>query len=196
MHRCRICRDDLTRFELLEPLLAASSLEGVRRTMQRCRDYANGSHPFEPGASPFVADPPAAKALAAALAARPSLSAAEAVGAAREASHAASLKKRESFEARMRKRARGEGRDEDYYTQQGLQLPTTADVAAAKEMKRDAQVTWWRERFGRHCRELYVDGSCPWELDPRGCGFLHPSDLDLRAEPAPSAAADADRWCG
>ena len=38
------------------------------------------------------------------------------------------------------------------------------------------QTEWWNGTFGRHCRERYLGGHCPWELDKRGCGYLHPEE--------------------
>ena len=103
LHTAQACT---LRCELLEPLLAASSLDGAGRVLARCREIADGrGAPFLPGGPPFVADPPEAKAVAAALAARPHLPAEEAVAVAREEARAAGARKRAAWEARMQRRA-------------------------------------------------------------------------------------------
>ena len=176
-HLRRLCRDLLTQYELLTPLLAATTLAGAARVVARCRELADGRAAFVAGGPPFVAEPPEEKALHAALARHPGLTPAEAEAAARAAAAAASARKRTSFEERMVKRARAEGlADDQTYVRAGLTPPSAADVAAARAMGAAEQRTWWAARFGRHCREAHIDGRCPWELDPRGCGYLHPGE--------------------
>eukprot|EP00966_Prymnesium_polylepis_P285367 6591945-Prymnesium_polylepis.1 len=164
------------RYELLAPLLAATSAQGARRVMTRCLDYEEGRLAFKLGGAPFVADPPEAKALAAAMAAHPGLSAQEAEAAAREVAREASEKKRRAYEARMVKRARAEGLPDDHHIKAGLQAPAREQIMRLRDLAREEQLVEWKLHFGRHCREFHMEGNCPWELDPRGCGFLHPGD--------------------
>ena len=175
-HLRRLCRDLLTQYELLTPLLAATTLAGAARGVARCRELADGRATFVAGGPPFVAEPPEEKALHAALARHPGLTPAE--GRRRRARRRRRRARgRASFEERMVKRARAEGlADDQTYVRAGLTPPSSADVAAARAMGAAEQRTWWAARFGRHCREAHIDGRCPWELDPRGCGYLHPGE--------------------
>jgi hypothetical protein len=198
-HLRRICRAELTKYELLEPLLASRSVSGAGRVMARCRQLCEGrGEPFVPGGPAFVADPPEALAVEAALQAWPGMSQDQAVAAARRVAAEASSRKRRAWEERMVKRARQEGRaDEAYYLKAGLAPPTEPEVARVRGMGREAQAEWWRANFGRHCRERYVDGRCPWELDRRGCGYLHPGE-GVGGEATAVQAQEAEgegMWC-
>ena len=192
-HLRRLCKQQLTQYELLAPLLAATSRQGAQRVMQRCAEFASGRASFKAGAPPFVADPPEAKALAAAMAAHPGLSAEDAEAAARTVARAASERKRRAFEARMAKKARAEGKPDGHYYEVGLTPPSREELLRLRDLSESEQVSRWKLQFGRHCREHYLEGRCPWELDPRGCGFLHPGDdIAPRVEGARAEAAARD----
>jgi tRNA-dihydrouridine synthase 1 len=157
-HVRRLCRDLLTRYELLEPLKVCTSLDGVRELLGRCREYAEGRREFVEGVE-------AVELERTALAAR----------------KAANSARRAEYVERMLSRARKEGlADERFYLRQGEAPPSHADLEHARRMGKDAQARWWRERFGQHCQGHHIDGVCPHLHDSRGCGFLHGGDEDER----------------
>ena len=187
-HLRRLCRDLLTQYELLTPLLAATTLAGAARVVARCRSSPTAARPLWPaGRRLWPSRRRRRRCTPRSLAT--GLTPAEAEAAARAAAAAASARKRTSFEERMVKRARAEGlADDQTYVRAGLTPPSAADVAAARAMGAAEQRTWWAARFGRHCREAHIDGRCPWELDPRGCGYLP------RASPPATTARANVQW--
>ncbi|KAL1527221.1 hypothetical protein AB1Y20_015898 [Prymnesium parvum] len=194
-HVRRMCKPMLLQYELLAPLLAAATTKGVERVLRRAAELEEGRAVFTPGQR-FVADPPEELALAAAMAAYPSLSPAEAEAAARAASRAASERKRRKFEERMAKKARAEGKPESHYLREGLAPPPREAIMRLRDLPAEERAATWKQSFGRHCFECYMDGRCPWELDARGCGFLHPGDdvaLEEESRRVEKLACEAER---
>lgn len=147
-HVRRMCKDELTKYQLLEDCLTATSQEQVEEIVQRCRKYQR-----DPGSFRFDKDKE------------------------RSLKEALERKKREegkrkAFEERMVRKAKREKKDLNFYLMQGAQVPTEEEVADLRAMPKEEGFAVWKQKFSQHCYAFHFDpiNRCPRD---RTCSFLH-----------------------
>ena len=145
-HIRRMCKDILTKYQMLEDCVQATSVEEVMKIMDNISEFERtGSFKF---------DPLKAKREKEALERRK-----------REEG------KRKEFEARMIRKAKREGKDLNYYLMQGSMIPTSEIIEGLKSMKREEAFEVWKQNHGQHCWAFHLEaGGCPRD---RKCAFLH-----------------------
>jgi hypothetical protein len=71
----------------------------------------------------------------------------------------------------MMRKAKREGKDTDFYLQQGVEAPTTEDIAQLKSFKAEEAFFIWKKQYSQHCYAFHFDAAgCARE---RTCAFLH-----------------------
>ena len=145
-HIRRMCKQELTDFQLMEECVAAESISAVREILQQAQHYR------ETGS--FTFDPQRAKRAKEALDRRK-----------REES------KRKDFEARMVRKAKREGKNPDFYLSIGAEAPSEEDLQRLKHAGKEAAFEEWKRRFSQHCFDFhFAMGGCARD---RRCAFLH-----------------------
>jgi tRNA-dihydrouridine synthase 1 len=146
-HLRRMCLHDLTKFQLLEDLLVAKTLEEAEATMEK-------AFQFEKDPDTFAYDPDKLKKQKAAL---------------ERKKHEEG--KRKQYEGRMTRKAKREGKPLDFYLKDGLEPPTAATLAKLKEQTKDEAFATWTANFKQHCYAFHFEPlGCKRD---RACAFLH-----------------------
>jgi hypothetical protein len=146
-----MCADVLTRFQLLEDCLRASTSEEVRNlVMQAVKYLEEGSFRFDPAKE-------------------------------RRLKEALLTKKREEgkrkeFEQRMMRKAKREGREINFYLSLGAEPPTVEELQGLRALPKESAFELWRQRHSQQCYAFHLEpGGCPRD---RKCSFLH-SDASM-----------------
>lgn len=149
-HVRRMCKDELTKYELLEECLSATSIETVRSVVERVVKYES-----EGG---FELDQ-------------------EKIRKAKEA--LARMKreegKRKEFESRMMRKAKREGKPLDHYLKIGAELPSVQRLKELRTMTKDESFQVWKQHNSQHCYAFHIfhhAGAKQCDRD-RTCAFLH-----------------------
>lgn len=144
-HVRRICRDEFTSFQLMEECVQAATLEQVRAVVTQAQQYERDGYTFDPTKE--------ARAKAA-LAKR---------------KHEEGKRKR--FEERMVRKAKREGKDPEYFLQQGAACPSVEELAALRGMPKESAFALWKDKHSQHCFEYHLgENKCTRD---RTCAFLH-----------------------
>lgn len=154
-HTRRMCRDEFTRYQLLESCVGAISLEEVFEIVEKAAGYEDGSRDFQ-------FDKNKAKD--------------EALAAKRRKENES---KRKLYEARMLRKAKREGKDPDYYLKLGAELPTVEELIELKRLPKEEAFAIWKEKHCQHCYDYHFKDGCPRE---RSCAFLHADPTYAEAE--------------
>ena len=131
-HVRRICKEELTKYQLLEQCCASKNAQELSDVLKECRYYKDGT-------KKFVYDAQREERAKEALADRK-----------REQS------KRKNFEERMIRKAKREDKPTSYYLDKGAATPLPADLTHAKTLENKEQMAWWREKFGQHCSAFHL----------------------------------------
>jgi tRNA-dihydrouridine synthase 1 len=148
-HTRRMLRSMLEQYQLMEDLVAATSVDQVQEILNKCRAYRDDPKSFE-------YDRDKAKRQKEALEKR---------------RHEEG--KRKAFEARMMRKAKREGKsDLSYYLRQGSQLPSVETIEKLKRCSKEEQLSLWKELdHSQHCLAFHLDpNGCKRD---RACAFLH-----------------------
>jgi len=149
-HIRRMCKEELTKYELLEECLSATTLSAVRHVIDKMVKYET-----EGG---FELDQ-------------------EKIRKANEA--LARLKreegKRKEFEARMTRKAKREGKPLDFYLKIGAELPSIQRLKELRCMSKEESFQVWKQYHSQHCYPFHIFhhlGAKQCDRD-RTCAFLH-----------------------
>jgi hypothetical protein len=145
-HVRRMCRDELTQYQLLEDCVAAPSVEEVRRIVLQAQSYQTlGNYQQD----------------------------AEKARAAREAYERRKYEegKRKAYEERMVRKAKREGKPLDFYLRLGADPPTEEAITALQNMTKEERFAAWKAQYPQQCFAFHLEkGGCPRD---RTCSFLH-----------------------
>ena len=148
-HTRRMCRDLLSRFQLMEECVACQSIDEVEAVLEKLERYSANPESF-------TYDRDKAKREKEALEKKR-----------REEG------KRKAYEARMIRKAKREGlQDREFYLRQGAEMPTVETVTYLKTLPKDEQLREWKGReHSQHCLAYHLDpNGCKRD---RACAFLH-----------------------
>ena len=149
-HIRRMLKDDLSRYQVLDDLLASESLDQVENLLTKITHYRD--HP-----DTFVHDR------------RKALEQQDALERLRREEG-----KRRAFEERMIRKAKREKRaDPHHYLNQGAAVPTAEEIQQFRALERGstALLQAWKAKHAQHCLSFHLDpGGCP---RGRACAFLH-----------------------
>lgn len=148
-HTRRMCRDLLSRFQLMEECVASKSIDEVEAVLEKLERYSANPESF-------TYDRDKAKREKEALEKKR-----------REEG------KRKAYEARMIRKAKREGlQDREFYLRQGAEMPTVETVTYLKTLPKDEQLREWKGReHSQHCLAYHLDpNGCKRD---RACAFLH-----------------------
>lgn len=155
-HVRRMCKDLLVKYQLLEDCVSADSIDIVKSIVKKLVTY-------EADHSRFRFDTEKAKKEKEQLAIRK-----------------AEEGKRKDFEARMVRKAKREGKDLNFYLQEGAEVPTEETIAKLKAMTKEAAFDHWKQHHKQHCWEFhFAPNGCARD---RKCSFLHMDTKHNEAE--------------
>eukprot|EP00538_Stauroneis_constricta_P013041 CAMPEP_0119554614 /NCGR_PEP_ID=MMETSP1352-20130426/7052_1 /TAXON_ID=265584 /ORGANISM="Stauroneis constricta, Strain CCMP1120" /LENGTH=612 /DNA_ID=CAMNT_0007601229 /DNA_START=74 /DNA_END=1909 /DNA_ORIENTATION=+ len=145
-HTRRICKSELTQYQLMEECLACKTVDEVDAILTKIKGYQQDPPSFQ-------YDKEKAK---------------------REKDALARKKfeegKRKRFEERMMRKAKREGKELDFYLKQGASVPTQATIDKLRTMDKKDQVQLWKNMdHSQHCLGFHLN-SC---TRGRSCAFLH-----------------------
>lgn len=143
-HVRRMCAAVLTRFQLLDDCLRATSAAEVRGIVESALRYTT-----EGG---FVFDATKEKRMREALENKK-----------REEG------KRKEYEERMVRKAKREGKPLDHYLAIGAEPPSIEELRHLRALSREEAFAQWKEKFAQHCFAFHFE-HCPRD---RRCAFLH-----------------------
>ena len=145
-HVRRMCRDELSRYQLLEDCVAATSADEVRRIVLQGVSYRDNGN--------YQQDADKARRTKEALERRKYEEG-----------------KRKAYEERMVRKAKREGKKLDFYLQQGIEPPTDEALVELKAMPKEKAFEVWKLKYPQHCYALHLqEGGCTRD---RACSFLH-----------------------
>lgn len=148
-HIRRMCKEQLTKFQLMDECINANSIDEVRLLVQNMAHFQKTGN--------FVQDPKKATREKEA-----------------EERRKREEGKRKDFEARMIRKAKREGKPLDYYLSQGSTVPTLDEVKRLKAMMKEDAFEIWKKSYSQHCWSFHFDvNGCQRD---RKCSFLH-SDI-------------------
>jgi tRNA-dihydrouridine synthase 1 len=151
-HLRRMCRQELTSYQLLDELLQAKTMDDVEKTMGTMFQYSKFPETF-------TYDPDKQKKQKAALERKKFEEG-----------------KRKRFEGRMQRKAKREGKPLDFYLKDGLEPPTVNVIASLKSKGKEEAFALWSKSYKQHCFAFHFETSgCKRD---RACAFLH---FDLAA---------------
>lgn len=149
-HIRRMCKDELTKYELLEECLSATSLTVVREVVNKMIKYET-----EGG---FELDQEKIR------------KANEAIARMKREEN-----KRKEFEARMIRKAKRESKPLDHYLKIGAILPSVQRLIEMRCMTKDESFQEWKQHHSQHCYAFHIFhhvGAKQCDRD-RTCAFLH-----------------------
>ena len=149
-HIRRMCKEELTKYELLEECLSATTLTAVRHVVEKMVKYET--------VGGFELDQEKIRKANEALARMK-----------REEG------KRKEFEARMTRKAKREGKPLDYYLKIGAELPSVQRLKELRCMSKEESFQVWKQHHSQHCYPFHIYhhlGAKQCDRD-RTCAFLH-----------------------
>lgn len=154
-HIRRMCREELTRYQLLEDCLRAQSVDEMRAVVEQAAEYErSGSFRFDPLKETRLKE-------------------------AQERKKREEGRRRE-YEARMARKAKREGKPPGFYIEQGAEAPPHEEVLRLKKLPKEESFAQWRLKFPQHCHAFHLDDNkCARE---RTCSFLHADSRFVEAE--------------
>jgi hypothetical protein len=151
-HLRRMCKEELTKFQLMDECLNAKTLEELEQIIKSANDYDKFDR--GEGGVKYVFDALKSKKEKDALEKKK-----------REEG------KRKAYEERMMRKAKREGKNLDHYLNVGLEAPTLDEIEALKKMSKTEAFAIWKEKHAQHCYAFHFNtGGCERE---RTCAFLH-----------------------
>lgn len=145
-HLRRMCKVELTKYQLMEKCISATTLTDIREIVNEMIGYETNHN--------YTFDPKKAKAEKEAIEQRK-----------REEG------KRKDYEARMTRKAKREGKALDFYLMQGLEPPSPEKIEQLKAMSKEDAFADWKEHHGQHCWAFhFAPEGCTRD---RKCAFLH-----------------------
>jgi hypothetical protein len=145
-HIRRMCRDELTQYQLLEDCVAATTLDEVRRIVQQATAYQKNGN--------YKQDAVKAKA-------------------AKDAYDRRKYEegKRKAYEERMTRKAKREGKPLDFYLTQGADAPSEEAIKELQAMTKEERFAVWKAKYPQQCFAFHLEsGGCSRD---RTCSFLH-----------------------
>ena len=143
-HVRRICAEVLTKFQLLDDCLRATTAADVKNIVECALRYT-----IEGG---FVFDPAKEKLMREALQNKK-----------REEG------KRKEYEQRMIRKAKREGKPYDHYLTIGAEPPSVEVLSHLRSLPREEAFALWKEKYAQHCYAFHFE-QCSRD---RRCAFLH-----------------------
>jgi tRNA-dihydrouridine synthase len=145
-HIRRICKEEFTKYQLMEDCVACQSAKEVRDIVMKAIHYRDcGDYQY---------DKEKEKKLKEALEKRK-----------REEGN------RKAFEDRMMRKAKREGKDSSFYLLQGAEVPTLEELQELKAMPKEKAFEIWKTKHSQHCYNFHFEpGGCHRD---RTCSFLH-----------------------
>jgi tRNA-dihydrouridine synthase len=149
-HIRRMCRDDLTKYELLEACINANHPSEVKNIILKMKQYEKEGG-FELDKNRILKAKEAMEKLK------------------RQENH------RKEYEKRMMRKAKREGKELDYYLRIGAELPSIQRLQELRNMTREESFSIWKQLHLQHCYAYHIhhhEGMKKCDRD-RTCAFLH-----------------------
>eukprot|EP00592_Proboscia_alata_P014882 CAMPEP_0194400372 /NCGR_PEP_ID=MMETSP0174-20130528/127182_1 /TAXON_ID=216777 /ORGANISM="Proboscia alata, Strain PI-D3" /LENGTH=549 /DNA_ID=CAMNT_0039196891 /DNA_START=555 /DNA_END=2204 /DNA_ORIENTATION=+ len=155
-HIRRMCRDLLKKYQLMEDMISANSINVISALLNRCAMYEAKPQSFKFDKMKEIE-----------------------IKATQEQKRREEGK-RKAYEARMLRKAKREKLDDaEYYLRQGADVPSVQTVKQLKTMQSDEKLALWKKSHSQHCMSYHLDiGGCKRD---RSCAFLHVNAQGINA---------------